>query len=143
MNAALAQVSNLSIEHAVLEQVTFETLKNWLDLLSCTYRIQAEYVLLSKEDHEAISEEVAMTYWEYWRKSDGSSTALPQRSNRPLKKMYGMYIASLPDLPREAEYTRAHLIFARHGYQHLPTLGRGEVLIIFPQTEMWLSAMSE
>lgn len=126
MSPLTTPVGQLSIGRMTLEQVRMNVLQHWLEEIYCKHLICPEYLLLNEEDRVTLNRELTS----HLRRPDDTDKHVVQVANYTTGSM--MYLASLPDLPREAEYTRAHLTFARYGYEALPTLERGEVLIIFP-----------
>ena len=95
---------------------------------------EPEYALLSKQDYCDLREEIILRI--RWAKTEQAEQSKAVIRERVWLKMFNavttrdMLVSTLPDLPRNPEFSRAHLTFAHWQHEQLPTLEQGEIIAL-------------
>lgn len=79
-----------------------------------------EYCLMNSDDYNVLCSELRMMAW-------GAAKSEPAH----LAKIENMFAFPMPDIPRTAEHSDAHIAFAAAGYDKLPVPAKGTALILF------------
>ena len=115
---------------------SFNAIQTYLQHLYLTRLADPLYILLSVEDYEAIGWDILPRY-PCVATLEATYHPIMMKAEIVIKQIANHttggtpYLAALPDMPRNTEYSPAHLAFARQGYAKLPTLRRDEIIVIF------------
>lgn len=102
--------------------------------------LDPEYVFLCLQDYLELLDELTRLYRfsNSALSSDGSALYDGMGQNVPWVKLANpatgkfCLTSTLPDVPRSKELSRAHLAFSHWGYERLPDLRSGEIMVLVP-----------